>query len=73
MVRSVIYSRDKPTNFNPYKTKITSIIFKGKFHINCSLGDCGMTVSTNDDGSELTYAIQIGTSRFWLKNFFEYI
>ena len=31
MVRSVIYSRDKPTNFNPYKTKITSIIFKGKF------------------------------------------
>ena len=49
---------------NSFESKFNTKFADGKFHINCDLGDCGMSVSTNDDGSELTYAIQVGTSRF---------
>ena len=31
----------------------------GRFYMNCGLGECGMEVSTNEDGSELNYDIQI--------------
>ena len=31
----------------------------GRFYMDCSLGECGMEVSTNEDGSELNYDIQI--------------
>ena len=65
MVRCAIFFLKKPMLSYPNWAETALIyLFLGKFHIHCSLGDCGMTVSTNDDGSELTYAIQIGTSRF---------
>ena len=31
----------------------------GRFYMDCGLGECGMEVSTNEDGSELNYDIQI--------------
>ena len=42
-----------------FDPKLKTNFSDGRFHMDCGLGDCGMKVSTNEDGSELNYQIEI--------------